>query len=142
MQEAVIERIKEPKYKKLMEPQSRSPILVVDDEETIGVGMTEILKDAGFDAEYALDGFDAVEKVKKKPYTLVFMDMIMPGMNGLETYRKIREIRRDARVLLFTGFFKDAEKIISQGVGEGMIDEFLRKPFFAEEIINVARKYA
>jgi hypothetical protein len=44
--------------------------------------------------------------------------------------------------VLFTGYFKDADRAIFQGVKEGMIDEFIRKPFFTEEIVLTARKYA
>ncbi|MBI5642170.1 MAG: response regulator [Deltaproteobacteria bacterium] len=116
-------------------------ILVVDDEETVGIGMSEILKDEGFEAAYAVNGRDAVEAVKDKSYSLIFMDIIMPGMNGLEAYRAIRKIRPTAKVILFTGYFRDAEEAILQGIKEGMIDEFIRKPYFAEEIIRYARKY-
>ncbi len=117
-------------------------VLVVDDEETIGIGISEILKDTGFDAAYVINGKDAIETVRKSPFDLIFMDMIMPGMNGLDTYREIRKITPQANVVLFTGYFRDAEEVIVQGVKEGMIDEFIRKPYFAEEIIKSARKYA
>lgn len=117
-------------------------ILVVDDEETVGLGMSEILRDEGFEAAYAVNGKDAIEAVKDNHYSLIFMDMIMPGMNGLETFREIKKIRPAARVVLFTGYFRDAEDAILQGVKEGMIDEFIRKPYFADEIVRSANKYA
>lgn len=117
-------------------------ILVVDDEETIGIGMSEMLKDAGFEVSYVTSGDDAVDECRKDPYTLVFMDMVMPGMDGLETFRSIKRLNPETRVVLFTGYFKDADDAIFQGVQEGMIDEYIRKPFFTEEIVNTARKYA
>lgn len=117
-------------------------ILIVDDEETVGIGMSEILKGAGFTAAYVTDGHRAVEFVKNSRYSLVFMDMMMPGMNGLETFRKIKQVAPDVRVVLFTGYFKEVDKAIYQGIKEGMIDVYIRKPFFAEEIINTAVKYA
>jgi len=43
---------------------------------------------------------------------------------------------------MFTGYFRDAEDVIIQGVKEGMIDEFIRKPYFADEIIRSARRYS
>ncbi|MFZ3073494.1 MAG: response regulator, partial [Thermodesulfobacteriota bacterium] len=116
-------------------------ILIVDDEESVGVGMTETLKDAGYNVRYVTSGTEAIEAVTRKPFGLVFMDIVMPGINGLDAFRRIKHIRGDTKVVLFTGFFRDAENIIFEGVKEGMIDEFLRKPFFAEEIINTARKY-
>ncbi len=120
----------------------RGRVLIVDDEESIGVGISELLKDVGFEAAYVVSGRDAVDAVKKADYNLVFMDMVMPGMNGLETFREIRKISPGAKIVLFTGYFRDAEDAIMQGVKEGMIDEFIRKPYFADEIIRSARKYA
>ncbi len=116
-------------------------ILVVDDEETVGIGISEILKDAGFNAFYVTSGRDALNAFRGNPYLLVFMDMIMPGMNGLETFRQIKKMNPGAKVVLFTGYFKDADKAIYEGVREGMIDMSIRKPFFAEEIVDTAKKF-
>ncbi|MBI1910872.1 MAG: response regulator [Deltaproteobacteria bacterium] len=126
----------------MLNPKLRSKILVVDDEETIGIGMSEILKDEGFEAGYVVNGKDAVEAVRREGYSLVFMDIVMPGMNGLDTFREIKKVKPNAKVILFTGYFRDAEDVILQGIREGMIDEFIRKPYFADEIIKSARKYA
>src|SRR3989338_6761976 len=111
-------------------------ILVVDDDEAVGLGMSEILKDSGFEAGYVISGKDAVKAVKDNPYNLIFMDVVMPGMNGLDTYREIKKIKPDVKVILFTGYFKDSHDIVLRGVNEGMIDEFIRKPYFADEIIR------
>ena len=116
-------------------------VLVVDDEETVGIGMSEMLKDAGFNAFYVTSGRSAIEAFRQNIYSLVFMDMIMPGMNGLETYRQIKKLNPETKVVLFTGYFKDADKAIYEGVREGMIDVSIRKPFFKEEIVDTAKKY-
>ncbi len=125
----------------MLDSNRSGKILVVDDEETVGIGISEILKDEGFDAGYVLSGLEAVEAVRALPYRLVFMDIVMPGMNGLEAFREIKKERPSTRVVLFTGYFRDAEDVILQGIKEGMIDEFIRKPYFADEIIKSARKY-
>lgn len=121
-------------------PENKA-ILVVDDEETIGLGMSEILKISGFKASYVTSGPLALEEVQKNHYSLVFMDIVMPGMDGLEAYRQIRAIAPNINVVMFTGFHKDVDNIIMKGVEEGMIDEYIRKPFFAREIVDIARKY-
>ena len=117
-------------------------VLVVDDEETVGIGMSEMLRDAGFEAVYVTSGREALEAGDGARFSLIFMDMVMPVMNGLETFRKIKHITPSSRVVLFTGYFKDADRAIYQGVKEGMIDEYIRKPFFTEEIVHTAMKYA
>ncbi len=116
-------------------------ILIVDDEESVGLGMSEMLKDRGYDARYVVNGREALEAVRHEDFGLIFMDIIMPGMNGLETFREIRRIRPGATVILFTGYFRDAEDVILKGVEEGMVDEFIRKPYFAHEIIRSVQKY-
>jgi len=121
-------------------PEDRA-ILVVDDEETVGLGMSEMLKLSGFKSSFVTDGVAAIEEVRNSFYSLVFMDIIMPGLNGLDAYRLIREINPKIKVVLFTGFYRDADTVIMEGVREGMIDEFIRKPFFASEIIDIAKKY-
>jgi len=121
--------------------KTASRVLIVDDEETIGLGISEILKDEGFEAAYVVSGSDAIAAVKENPYNIVFMDIVMPGMNGLETFREIKKLTPGAIVILFTGYFRDAEQVIAEGVKEGMIDEFIRKPYFADEIVRSARKY-
>lgn len=117
-------------------------VLVVDDEETVGIGMTEMLKDAGFEASYATSAAQALYELKNSDYSLVFLDMVMPGMNGLDAFREIKKLRPGTTIVLFTGYFMDAEKAIFEGVKEGMIDVYIRKPFFSEEIVSTAMKYA
>ncbi|HEY4705899.1 MAG TPA: response regulator, partial [Thermodesulfobacteriota bacterium] len=112
-----------------MAEKRRGRVLVVDDEETVGVGMSEILKDEGFEAAYVISGREAVAAIRDNSFNLVFMDMIMPEMNGLDTFREIKKMRPDTKVVLFTGYFRDAEDVILQGIREGMIDEFIRKPY-------------
>lgn len=126
----------------MAEKDTGKEVLIVDDEETVGIGMSEILRDAGFSASYVTSGKEAISTVQSRRCNLVFMDMMMPELNGLETYRRIRKIAPDVKVVLFTGYFKDVDKAIYEGVREGMIDVYIRKPFFADEIVHTARKYA
>ncbi|MBI5233439.1 MAG: response regulator [Deltaproteobacteria bacterium] len=120
----------------------KKKILVVDDEEAVGLGLSEMLKDEGFEAAYAVSGADALRELKRKGYDMVFLDMVMPEMDGLRTFREIRGLDQKIPVVLFTGSYMDAEGKIAEGVGEGMIDEFIRKPFFADDILRSARKFA
>lgn len=117
-------------------------VLVVDDEETVGIGISEILQDAGYSAGYVTSGKEALNAIRSGMYSMVFMDMVMPGMSGLDTFREIKKTAPEVKVVLFTGYFKDADRAIFEGVREGMIELFIRKPFFADEIVEAARKYA
>src|SRR3972149_2009597 len=123
MQEVANQPLKEKRRKFLSRFERNRDILIGDDEESIGVGMTETLKDAGYNVRYVTSGAEAIEAVRKKPYGLVFMDIVMPGVNGLDAFRKIKKFRGgDTKGVLFTGFFRDAENIIFEGGKEGMRD--------------------
>ena len=115
-------------------------VLVVDDEETVGIGVSEILQGAGYSAGYVTSGKEALKEIRSGRYSMIFMDMVMPGMNGLDTFRELKKTAPEIKVVLFTGYFKDADKAIFEGVSEGMIELFIRKPFFADEIVEAARK--
>ena len=93
MQEVANQQLKERRKKLFSRFEKNRDILIVDDEESIGVGMTETLKDAGYNVRYVTSGAEAIEAVRKKPYGLVFMDIVMPGINGLDAFRRIKQFR-------------------------------------------------
>ncbi len=142
MNDSTVGSLKRTARKRVGKTAQKRYILVVDDEETVGVGMTEMLREAGYVADYVTNGDDAVREITRRPYSLVFMDIVMPGMDGLEAFRRIKELKGNVNVVLFTGLFREADKVIFEGIKEGMIDEFIRKPFFFEEILKTAEKYA
>ena len=68
-------------------------ILIVDDEAQICEEFGDLLRDAGHEVETALNGIDALEKVGKDSYDLIFLDVLMPRMEGREVFEKIKKIR-------------------------------------------------
>ncbi|MGC8821140.1 MAG: response regulator [Fervidobacterium sp.] len=79
-------------------------ILVVEDEPNMRLLVTEELMDAGYDVDEAENGEEALKKFKEKQYDLVTIDIEMPGMNGLELAGKLREIRKEAKLVLLTAY--------------------------------------
>jgi len=78
-------------------------ILIVDDEQSIIDSITMILDDDGYAIESCNDGFTAVNKVKSNYYDLILLDIKMPKMDGLEALGKIKEINKDAVVIMISG---------------------------------------
>ncbi|HRX49149.1 MAG TPA: response regulator [Spirochaetota bacterium] len=103
-------------------------ILVVDDEEVIRKVSQELLSMCGFKVITAEDGYAGVRVFRERAeeIKLVLLDVIMPGMSGLETYRELRAVKNDVKVLLTSGF-RNEEKI-QEGVEQG-INGFIQKPF-------------
>ncbi len=102
--------------------------LVADDEETVLALTARALEAMGFASELAADGREAVEKFRQDPaaYSLVLLDMTMPGMGGSEAFSEIRRIRPDAVVLLMSGY--NEEETTVQLAGK-RLSGFIQKPF-------------
>lgn len=93
-------------------PEKKSGILVVDDEPDIVLVLGEFLAKEGFRVYTANRGEQAVEKVKEFPVDLVLLDLAMPGMDGIEALKKIKEIKPGINVIMITAYH-DAEKVVS-----------------------------
>jgi CheY-like chemotaxis protein len=112
-------------------------VLVVDDELVMRQLFTQVLKVKGYEVMHATDGKAAVEKVKKEPYDIIFMDMRMPELDGVEAFREMKKVRPDLTVVMMTGFAIDGE--LREAMALGAFD-FLYKPFNIAEIAGVLNK--
>ncbi len=79
-------------------------ILVVDDEEYVRVLYKEELEDEGYCVSVASDGDEALRRIEEESPDLVILDIKMPGMNGIEVLRRLRERWRDLPVILSTAY--------------------------------------
>jgi two-component system response regulator (stage 0 sporulation protein F) len=101
-------------------------ILVVDDNREFSENVRDALELFGYKASTAFNGYKAVEMVAKDPPDLVLIDVKMPGMDGLETFRKIKKIAPQTNVFMLTAFA--VEDLIVKAMQEGAIGYF-KKPF-------------
>ena len=109
-------------------------ILVVDDNEINRQLMSILLARQGHRVEVASNGLEALEAVKVKKFDIVFMDLQMPVMDGIEASRRIREWESEGVhtfiVALTAGYFpEDGQKLFEAGM-----DNYLTKPFQVEHI--------
>ncbi len=115
----------------------RASILVVDDEQVILDLFLRVLGTKGHKVTTAKDGYQAIEEVKKDRFDIIFLDIVMPGINGLETYRKIKELDPNVPTVMMTGY--SVEELIEQAMSEG-VQGCLYKPFSIVEIIKTVEK--
>ncbi len=109
-------------------------ILVVDDEQSIREIIREFLAEMGYEVKVAVDGVDALDKVRYESFDLYIIDIYMPRMDGLELLVKIKELHPLAVVIITTGFssIDIAVKAIRNGAYH-----YLTKPIQAEELARV-----
>jgi len=101
-------------------------ILIVDDEDTLSTLVRAELEERGFYVDEAADGDEALEKMKDTRYTLIILDIKMPGTDGLEVLRLIREQNLADKVIMLTGVneLKIARDTLQLGA-----NDFLTKPY-------------
>lgn len=99
--------------------QMKLKILVIDDSEIYIENMTKYLKSNGHDVTGLTNSKTAIENIKKGNYQLIFLDYIMPGIDGIELSHKIKELRIDSRVIFVTenDDIKNIEKIVIEAKG-------------------------
>lgn len=113
--------------------EGKGTVLIIDDEEVICNAIREGFNRIGFNVLTANSGEDGIEIYKNQQVDLVLLDMIMPGMTGEETYRKLKEIDPAVKVVVQTGYTQpDSEQRMRQN---GVLAVY-HKPF---DIIDVAR---
>jgi DNA-binding response OmpR family regulator len=115
------------------ETEPRASVLVVDDEPTIGEVVARYLERAGYHARVAGDGPQALALCAQSPPDLVVLDIMLPGIDGLEVMRRLREGEGSpARVILLTARGREAERIV--GLRRGA-DDYVVKPFSPGELV-------
>ena len=120
---------------------SAENILIVDDEEIIGIALERELSEKGYHIDYVLSGEEALKAVQNKKYDIVFIDKKMPGMDGIETCREIKKLSPLSIAIFMTGLF-DQNNIFKeqQFVQAGGRTYYLYKPFSQGEVQEVILK--
>jgi two-component system nitrogen regulation response regulator GlnG len=114
-----------------------SRILVADDEDSLRWVLEKSLKQAGYDVTAVDDGAAAVHAFETEPFDLVFLDVKMPGMDGLTALARIRSVRADAQVVMMTAHGTMDTAI--QAMQKGAYD-YIAKPFDLDEVVLLAER--
>ncbi len=115
----------------------KANVLVVDDQVGMLETFTDILEDRGFSVVTAEDGFSAIKKVKEQSFDIIFMDIKMPGINGVQTYREIKKINPKIAVIMMTAY--SVEDLIKEAIDEGAYT-VIYKPFDMDKVIQTIER--
>ncbi|HEX2700899.1 MAG TPA: response regulator transcription factor [Acidimicrobiales bacterium] len=114
---------------------ARPTVVVVEDEEPIAAAVAARLRSEGFDAEVATDGPSGVALVERVRPALVVLDLMLPGMDGLEVCRRIQR-DRPVPVLMLTARGSETDLLVGLAVGA---DDYMTKPFSPRELVARVR---
>jgi two-component system response regulator HydG len=114
--------------------QEKADILIVDDNTSLCRTMSFVLARQGYAVNTAKNGLEALEKVKERPFDMIFMDIKMPLMDGVETYRRIKNIRPEAVVMMMTAYA--VEDLVQQALEEGAYG-IVYKPLDIEKVVTI-----
>ncbi len=112
-------------------------ILVVDDNIDYCEGIIDFLEMEGFDAKGVHDGFKALETIEEDEFDMVLMDVRMPGMDGVETFQKLKKISPDTPTILMSAFALESR--IKEALRNGVYGAF-QKPVDNERLICSIKK--
>ncbi len=107
-------------------------ILVVEDDKALARGLTANLKQENFDVLAVGDGSLAYDMMKREKLDLVVLDIILPGMNGLDLCKKLRAEESQVPILILTNKKEEMDKVLGLELGA---DDYLSKPFGMRELI-------
>ena len=110
-------------------------ILIIDDEPKIVEICRDYLKAAGFDVVSALDGPGGLEKCRREKPDLVILDLMLPGMDGLDVCREMRK-EGSTPVIMLTARVEETDKLIGLELGA---DDYITKPFSPRELVARVR---
>lgn len=109
-------------------------ILVVDDLRSMRLTLGGILEDEGYSVMTVEDGYQAIEAVGKRHFDAIFIDIKMPGIDGVQTYREIKKIDSDAAVVMMTAY--SVEELVKEALEEGAY-AIIYKPFDINMVITI-----
>src|SRR3989339_1645905 len=112
-------------------------ILIVDDQVNMLETFTDILRDKGYKVTTAEDGYTAIDKVKKQSFDVIFMDIKMPGINGVQTFREIKKINPKTAVIMMTAY--SVEGLVKEAIEEGAYT-VIYKPFEIERVVETIER--
>ncbi|MCY8231309.1 response regulator [Priestia endophytica] len=113
-------------------------ILIVDDQYGIRILLTEVLQKEGYKTLQASNGFEAIDIAKERTPDLVLLDMKIPGMDGIEILKRLKELDATVKVIIMTAYGE--LDMIQEAKDLGALTHFA-KPFDIDEIRQAVKKY-
>ena len=117
--------------------ETKPRVLVVDDENSVRASFDRVLSEDGYAVNTAPDGLSALERLRSERYDLAFVDLRMPGMDGMEVVRSIRTTQPAVQVIIVTGYGTEGTAREASNLG---VFEFVAKPIAPADVSDLAQR--
>ena len=121
-----------------MNEPAKEKILIIEDEADLVKGLTLNLVDEGYEVAWAADGREGLRRALEETPDLVILDIMLPGMNGLEVCRELRQQKSDVPVIMLTAKGGEVDKVVGLEIGA---DDYITKPFSVRELLARIRAH-
>ena len=114
-------------------------ILVIDDEEVIRKSFILALEGTGYQVETAESGEKGIKKARETKFDLIFLDLRMPGIDGVETLRELWKMGQTVPIYITTAYYDDFLDQLQSAANDHISFYLLKKPVDADEICSIAK---
>jgi len=114
----------------------KSKVLIVDDDPGTCETLADILEESGCATATVRSGEECIERLRKESFDVVLMDIKMPGMDGVETFRRIRGLSRELKVIMMTAYAMD--NLVAEAVKEGAFS-VVHKPLDLDMLLKLVK---
>ncbi len=108
-----------------------SKILIIEDDKAIRMGLNDDLSAEGYEVEFAVTGLEGLELAQKPGNDLILLDLMLPGMDGLDVCKELRRKNIPTPIIMLTAKSQDIDKVIGLELGA---DDYITKPFHSHEL--------
>lgn len=120
-------------YGESIKEEKTAHVLIVEDERELRESLAEILELEGLQVTQVPNGFQAIEEAQQSPFDIVLIDLKMPGINGLETLKRIKSLKPDIKAIIMTGHSVEGIPKSAFHSTAGL----LFKPFYIKDLIKM-----
>jgi DNA-binding response OmpR family regulator len=115
-----------------MTEKAKEKILIIEDEADLVKGLELNLADEGYELAWASDGREGLRRALEEAPNLIILDIMLPGMNGLEVCRELRQKKASIPIIMLTAKSGEVDKVVGLEIGA---DDYITKPFSVRELL-------
>lgn len=116
-------------------------ILIIDDERIVGRAIRRVLESQGYEVAVVLSGEEGVRLAGEKDFEMAFVDLVLPGIDGLQACREIKKEFPRIKLVLMSGYAEKLNEIRRIFESIESCAQFVEKPFGGEEIVSIANNF-